>query len=68
MAGLSEFLGGWLVALGLLNPVGSLLMISVMLIAIVSVHLGHGYFAQNNGPELGILVPDATEQREPLLL
>ena len=23
---------------------------------------------QNNGPELGILVPDSTEQREPLLL
>ena len=45
MAGLSEFLGGWLVALGLLNPAGSLLMISVMLIAIVTVHLEHGYFA-----------------------
>ena len=30
-------------------------MISVVLIAIVTVHLGHGYFAQNNGQELGIL-------------
>jgi putative oxidoreductase len=55
LAGWSEFLGGMLVALGLLNPVGPVLMISVMLIAIISVHLGHGFFAQNNGPELGVL-------------
>jgi putative oxidoreductase len=55
MAGLSEFLSGLLLALGLMNPVGPALMVSVMLIAIVTVHLGHGFFAQNNGPELAIL-------------
>jgi len=55
MAGLSEFLSGLLLALGLMNPVGPALMVSVMLIAIVTVHLGYGFFAQNNGPELAIL-------------
>jgi putative oxidoreductase len=55
MAGWSEFLGGVLLALGLLNPVGPVLMISVMLVATISVHLGHGFFAQNSGPELGVL-------------
>jgi putative oxidoreductase len=49
LAGWSELVGGLLIALGLLNPAGSTLMISVMLIAIVSVHLGHGFFAQNWG-------------------
>jgi putative oxidoreductase len=48
MAGLSEFFGGFLLALGFMGPVGPALMVSVMLIAIVTVHLGHGFFASNN--------------------
>ena len=39
MAGLSEFFGGFLLALGFMGPVGPALMVSVMPIAIVTVHL-----------------------------
>ena len=54
-AGLGEFLGGLLFALGFLGPVGPALMISVMLVAILTVHKGHGFFTQNGGAELPIL-------------
>jgi putative oxidoreductase len=54
-ASLSEFVGGLLIALGLLNPAGPVLVIAVMLVAIASVHLGHGFFSQNGGAELPVL-------------
>src|SRR5215469_16862735 len=54
-AGSGEFLGGLLLALGFLGPVGPALMISVMLVAILTVHKGHGFFTQNGGSELPIL-------------
>src|SRR5438034_6837554 len=41
MAGLSEAGGGLLLALGLLNPIGSLGVIAAMLMAIALVHWGH---------------------------
>ena len=55
MAGLGEFLGGLLLALGFAGPVGPALMISVMLVAILTFHKGHGFFSTNNGAELPIL-------------
>lgn len=55
LAGLGEFLGGLFLALGFLGPVGPALMITVMLTAIFTVHLGNGFFAFTNGPELPIL-------------
>jgi putative oxidoreductase len=55
LAGLGELVSGLLVAVGLLGPIGPALMISVMLVAIVSVHWGHGVFAATNGVELPLL-------------
>lgn len=55
LAGLCEFSGGLLLALGFLNPIGSALMISVMLTAILTFHRGHGFFTTNNGSELPLL-------------
>src|ERR687883_1107954 len=43
-AGLGEFGGGVLVALGLLGPVGPGMIIAVMLVAILVVHAEHGFF------------------------
>ena len=54
-AGLSEFGGGMLVALGLLGPVGPALIVSVMLVAIVTVHIKNPFFASTNGIEVPLL-------------
>jgi putative oxidoreductase len=54
-AGTTEFLGGLLVALGLLGPLGPALIVSVMIVAIVTVHWANGVFAQNNGFELPLV-------------
>ena len=54
-AGLTEFLSGLLVGLGLAGPIGPVLMMSVMLVAIVTVHKGNGFFAITNGVELPLL-------------
>ena len=53
-AGASEFVGGALIALGLLGPVGPALMLSVMIVAAISVHW-HGVFAASNGVEIPLL-------------
>jgi putative oxidoreductase len=52
MAGLSEFVGGLLLALGLLTPLGSLGIIGAMLMAIATVHAGKGLWNTNGGMEL----------------
>jgi len=52
MAGLSEFGGGLLLALGLLNPLGSLAIIAAMLTAMITVHWGKGLWNSNGGSEL----------------
>jgi putative oxidoreductase len=54
-AGSGEFAGGLLIALGFLGPIGPALMLSVMIVAAVSMHLKGGLFAQNNGIELPLL-------------
>jgi putative oxidoreductase len=54
-AGAGELLGGLLLALGLGGPIGSMLIISVMLVAILTVHLSHGFFASSNGIEMPLL-------------
>jgi putative oxidoreductase len=54
-AGATEIAGGLLLALGLLGPLGPALIISVMIVAIVTVHWAHGVFSQNNGIELPLL-------------
>ncbi len=50
-AGLSEFTGGLLFALGFLGAVGSALMVSVMIVAIVTVHRKNPFFVATNGME-----------------
>jgi putative oxidoreductase len=51
-ASLSEIISGLLVALGFLGPIGPALMVSVMIVATLTVHLGQGLFAPK-----GIEVP-----------
>jgi putative oxidoreductase len=52
LAGLSEFGGGLLVALGLGGPIGPALMLIVMAVATITVHLKNGWFVTKNGFEL----------------
>jgi putative oxidoreductase len=54
-ASISEIVSGLLVALGFLGPIGPALMISVMIVAAMTVHWEHGLFAANNGIELPLL-------------
>ncbi len=54
-AGWTEVLGGALVAVGFGGPIGPALMVSVMIVAVVSVHWGHGLFAATNGIEVPLL-------------
>ena len=53
-AGASELVGGLLIALGLGGPVGPMLIIATMVVAILVVHLPSGFFAPN-GFELPLL-------------
>ena len=54
-AAIGEGGSGLLVALGLFGPVGPAVMLSVMIVAAVSVHWEHGVFAVSNGIELPLL-------------
>ena len=55
VASVTEVASGLLVALGFLGPVGPALMISVMIVAAISVHLKNGLFAASNGVEVNLL-------------
>ena len=59
LAGLSELGGGLTVALGLFGPIGSALIIAVMIVAAVAVHWQGGLFATSNGIELPLLYATA---------
>jgi putative oxidoreductase len=54
-ASISEIVSGLLVAFGFLGPIGPALMISVMIVAAITVHWDHGLFAAKNGIELPLL-------------
>ncbi|HSU93641.1 MAG TPA: DoxX family protein [Gemmatimonadaceae bacterium] len=54
LAATTELVSGLLVALGLLGPVGPALMLSVMIVAAVSVHWKNGIFATSNGIEVAL--------------
>lgn len=54
-AAVTEVASGALVALGFLGPIGPALMISVMVVAAVSVHLHNGLLAGTNGVEIPVL-------------
>ena len=54
-AAYSEIVAGILVALGFLGPIGPALMLSVMIVAAITVHWKGGLFATSNGIELPLL-------------
>ena len=54
-AGGTEFAAGLLVALGVLGPLGPALIVSVMVVAMATVHWANGLFSQNNGIEVPLL-------------
>lgn len=54
-ASVSEIAAGVLLVLGFLGPIGPALLVSVMIVAAVSVHWGHGLFAATNGIEVPLL-------------
>jgi len=51
LAGSAEFFGGLLLIVGLLVRPAALVLVVTMVVAIVSVHLEHGFFMSNNGYE-----------------
>jgi putative oxidoreductase len=54
-ASVIEITGGVLLAAGLLAPVAGALIVSVMIVAAVTVHWQHGVFASTNGIEVPLL-------------
>ncbi len=54
-AGVSEFVGGLLIAAGLLGPIGPAALIAVMIVAAVTVHLGKGLLSTSGGVEVPLL-------------
>ena len=54
-AGATELASGLLIALGFLGPVGPALMLSVMIVAALTVHWKNGFFASANGIEITVL-------------
>ena len=55
LASSAELVGGTMVALGFLGPIGPALVLSVMVVAAGSVHWQHGLFATSNGIEVPLL-------------
>lgn len=58
-ASLTEITSGLLIAFGFLGPIGPALMLSVMIVAMMTVHWEHGLFAANNGIEVPLLYATA---------
>ena len=54
-ASVGEVVSGLLVTLGFLGPIGPALMISIMIVAAMTVHWRNGLFATANGIELPLL-------------
>jgi putative oxidoreductase len=54
-AGAGELVGGLLIALGLGGPIGPMLVIAVMVVAVLVVHLPNGFSAAKNGYELPLV-------------
>lgn len=49
--GLTEIVAGLLLALGFLGPVGPALMVTVMIVAMITVHWKNAFFVSTNGIE-----------------
>ena len=59
MAALGETVSGALLAVGLATPAAAAVVVSVLLVAIVTVHVGKGFFAQNGGYEYPLVLAAA---------
>jgi putative oxidoreductase len=55
-AGTNEFVGGLLLAVGLLTPLAATLYIATMVAAIITVHWKNGPFGTKNGYELNVMI------------
>jgi putative oxidoreductase len=53
-AGLAEFGGGALLALGLITPIAAAIVIAVMTVAIITVHFSKGLWVTNGGFEYNL--------------
>lgn len=60
LAGGAEFFGGLALMLGLLTRPAALVSAFTMLVAIFSVHIGHGLFIANGGYEFALALLAAT--------
>src|SRR3954453_8624563 len=58
-AGLAEFFGGLLIALGLVTPIAGAALIGVMTAAVLTVHLKNGFFVTNQGYEFNLALAAA---------
>src|ERR1700694_3179251 len=56
LAGLGEFGGGLLVALGFLSPAGPLIVMGAMAVAILTVHISKGFFNSGGCYEFPLLI------------
>jgi putative oxidoreductase len=56
VGGAAEFLGGLLLALGLLTPFAAAVLIGVMTAAVLTVHLPNGFFNGQNGYEFNLVL------------
>ena len=55
-AGIAEFAGGLLIALGLVTPFAATALIAVMAAAVLTVHVRNGFFVANNGFEYNLVL------------
>jgi putative oxidoreductase len=56
MAGLAETGGGIMLAFGAATPLAAAIVVGVMTVAIVSVHIQHGFFAMQGGYEFPLVL------------
>jgi putative oxidoreductase len=55
LAGLAEFAGGFLIAIGFLTRPAALAVFVLMMVAVFKVHIGNGFFAGAGGYEFALL-------------
>jgi putative oxidoreductase len=55
-AGLAEFGGGLLLAVGLFSPVAAAILVAVMFVATMSVHVKQGFFVTSGGYEYTLVL------------
>jgi len=56
MSALAEFVGGLLVGLGFLNPLGSFAIAGSMLVALILVHWPKGFWVSKGGYEFNLMI------------